>query len=415
MAAGRSRAGSSAGSTSRTHLHGVYLRPAAPAVRAGRPRNRAWWRYMRARPGEGRRPVTFPRALARYTRGAVNTVTLRLAGHLAFADLEHIGRKAGTVRHTPGARVPVREHRDRRPELRAPAGLVPEHPSGRHLPDAPGRRADHPRRASARPRSPGRHRSALAGQEAARRLCAARTDLPGPRQWHRRCVRPRIPGFSPGGLGWAPSIPRGRRCPYDRREVRGRRLPLHGGQSLSPRCRYPSRGVRVTRHHQGFTGIRPSSLPLTCDPGTDTGALGLSPELHTPASRTRRRMSGRGQVPNTDPKSHIRHHRTSTTDLLTTSDLTSQPRHPIVQLAVSTSNGAPYRSRRTRSATPTIDPATTRKDPAPARKPAGVMIYPPNLTAISPWRHQGWADYAARARRRPPVSPRGPVMTSCSP
>jgi len=45
--------------------------------------------------------VTFPRALARYTRGAVNRVTLRLAGHLAFADLEHVGRKSGTVRHTP--------------------------------------------------------------------------------------------------------------------------------------------------------------------------------------------------------------------------------------------------------------------------------------------------------------------------
>jgi hypothetical protein len=46
----------------------------------------------------------FPRALARYTRAAVNTVTLRLAGHLAFAGLEHVGRKSGTVRHTPGAR-----------------------------------------------------------------------------------------------------------------------------------------------------------------------------------------------------------------------------------------------------------------------------------------------------------------------
>ena len=45
--------------------------------------------------------MTFPRALARCTRGAVNRVTLRLAGHLAFADLEHAGRKSGTVRHTP--------------------------------------------------------------------------------------------------------------------------------------------------------------------------------------------------------------------------------------------------------------------------------------------------------------------------
>jgi deazaflavin-dependent oxidoreductase (nitroreductase family) len=45
--------------------------------------------------------MTFPRALTRCTRGAVNTVMLHLAGHLAFADLEHTGRKSGTVRHTP--------------------------------------------------------------------------------------------------------------------------------------------------------------------------------------------------------------------------------------------------------------------------------------------------------------------------
>lgn len=45
--------------------------------------------------------MTFPRALARCTRGAINTMALRLAGHAAFADLEHAGRKSGTVRHTP--------------------------------------------------------------------------------------------------------------------------------------------------------------------------------------------------------------------------------------------------------------------------------------------------------------------------
>jgi deazaflavin-dependent oxidoreductase (nitroreductase family) len=45
--------------------------------------------------------MTFPRALARFTRGAVNTMTLRLAGHAALADLEHTGRRSGTVRHTP--------------------------------------------------------------------------------------------------------------------------------------------------------------------------------------------------------------------------------------------------------------------------------------------------------------------------
>jgi deazaflavin-dependent oxidoreductase (nitroreductase family) len=28
-------------------------------------------------------------------------MTLHLAGHAAFADLEHLGRKSGTLRHTP--------------------------------------------------------------------------------------------------------------------------------------------------------------------------------------------------------------------------------------------------------------------------------------------------------------------------
>jgi deazaflavin-dependent oxidoreductase (nitroreductase family) len=45
--------------------------------------------------------MTFPRALARHMRGAANTMTLHLAGHAAFADLEHTGRKSGIVRHTP--------------------------------------------------------------------------------------------------------------------------------------------------------------------------------------------------------------------------------------------------------------------------------------------------------------------------
>jgi hypothetical protein len=45
--------------------------------------------------------MTFPRALARHTRGAVNTMTLHFAGQAAFADLEHAARKSGTVRHAP--------------------------------------------------------------------------------------------------------------------------------------------------------------------------------------------------------------------------------------------------------------------------------------------------------------------------
>jgi deazaflavin-dependent oxidoreductase (nitroreductase family) len=45
--------------------------------------------------------MAFPRVLALCTRGAINTMTLHLAGHAAFADLEHTGRKSGIVRHTP--------------------------------------------------------------------------------------------------------------------------------------------------------------------------------------------------------------------------------------------------------------------------------------------------------------------------
>ena len=73
----------------------------------------------------------------------------------------------------------------------------------------------------------------------------------------------------------APSIPRGRRCSCDRREARGRRLPLHNGQPLSPRYHHPPRGARITRRHQGFTGIRPSSLPLACGPSAEPGPLGI--------------------------------------------------------------------------------------------------------------------------------------------
>ncbi|MEV0912588.1 nitroreductase family deazaflavin-dependent oxidoreductase [Streptomyces hokutonensis] len=45
--------------------------------------------------------MPFPRLLSRRLRGRVNRTTLRFAGHLAFADLEHVGRRTGTVRHTP--------------------------------------------------------------------------------------------------------------------------------------------------------------------------------------------------------------------------------------------------------------------------------------------------------------------------
>lgn len=44
--------------------------------------------------------MTFPRALTRFTR-VINKMAVPLAGHAAIADIEHVGRKSGIVRHTP--------------------------------------------------------------------------------------------------------------------------------------------------------------------------------------------------------------------------------------------------------------------------------------------------------------------------
>jgi hypothetical protein len=53
--------------------------------------------------------------------------------------------------------------------------------------------------------------------------------------------------------GWAPPIPRGRRCSSRPRDVLSRRLPLDGGQSRSPCSRIPPAGLCFTRHQRGFT------------------------------------------------------------------------------------------------------------------------------------------------------------------
>ena len=45
--------------------------------------------------------MTFSRSLAKHLRGSAARMTLRFAGHAAFADLEHVGRKSGILRHTP--------------------------------------------------------------------------------------------------------------------------------------------------------------------------------------------------------------------------------------------------------------------------------------------------------------------------
>jgi hypothetical protein len=52
--------------------------------------------------------------------------------------------------------------------------------------------------------------------------------------------------------------------------------------SPAPRWINPSAGPTITKHHQGFTHVHPSGLPLACGPRMEQGPLGFSFELHTP-------------------------------------------------------------------------------------------------------------------------------------
>ena len=76
--------------------------------------------------------------------------------------------------------------------------------------------------------------------------------------------------------GRVPSLPRGLRCLPRPGAIPGRRTPPHSGRSLSPRCCFPSRGVSITGHQQGFTSVHPPSLSLACDPRTERESLGFS-------------------------------------------------------------------------------------------------------------------------------------------
>ena len=81
--------------------------------------------------------------------------------------------------------------------------------------------------------------------------------------------------------GWVPPQPRdggvlpaGLHCPAG-----ACRFPA---ASPAPRCRNPSAGSIVTRHHRGFTRVHPSGLPLTCGSRMEREPSGLNPELRAP-------------------------------------------------------------------------------------------------------------------------------------
>jgi hypothetical protein len=54
----------------------------------------------------------------------------------------------------------------------------------------------------------------------------------------------------------------------------------------TPRSHFHHPELNVTRHHQGFTRVHPSGLPLAdrvhLNPRMERGPLGFSPELRTP-------------------------------------------------------------------------------------------------------------------------------------
>jgi hypothetical protein len=93
--------------------------------------------------------------------------------------------------------------------------------------------------------------------------------------------------------GWAPSIPRGRRCSSRLRDVPSRRLPHHSGRPCTPPPAIHRRGSL----HEASTrvqAIRPSGLPLACGPRMEREPLGFPRASHPTVTSGARR--GRGQA-----------------------------------------------------------------------------------------------------------------------
>ena len=75
-----------------------------------------------------------------------------------------------------------------------------------------------------------------------------------------------------------------------------RHPPLCHGQSLLPASHIPSNGGSFTRHQRRFTRLTRPVFPLPVAARMERAALGLSPELRTPPTKSRRRTSGWGQA-----------------------------------------------------------------------------------------------------------------------
>jgi len=107
----------------------------------------------------------------------------------------------------------------------------------------------------------------------------ARPDLDGVTTFRTRELQP----------GWVPSLPRGRRCSSRPSRFLDRRLPLCRGQSLHPAPASHRAGLRLTRHQREFKQFTRPAFPSPVTARMERAALGLSPGLRTPPTRSRRR------------------------------------------------------------------------------------------------------------------------------
>ena len=97
-------------------------------------------------------------------------------------------------------------------------------------------------------------------------------------------------------LGWAPPLPRGRRCSIPT-GTPARPAPAASQRHVpEPRSSIPPCGALFDEASTEVHAIHPSSLPLTCGTPGGTGALGLSPELRTSPTGAGQRTPGWGQA-----------------------------------------------------------------------------------------------------------------------
>ena len=157
-----------------------------------------------------------------------------------------------------------------------------QHPFGSGQPPVSGQLSETDRRRS-RPAVPvscrlSAHRHSLLGpscsrwgvRPSSRSAAPDHTTAPGPqRGFHVPHERDTT------GVG-APYTPR-RRCPPGRHGSLPASACRFPTASPAPRCNNPSAGLTITRHHQGFTHVHPSGLPLACGPRMERETLGLYP------------------------------------------------------------------------------------------------------------------------------------------